>query len=54
MARFHRYWIDLSHRMAKFNISLARALALRDMMVLREPASPTSQRLKNKRKPTCG
>jgi hypothetical protein len=50
----HRTWTDLSHGVAEFNISLARASMLRDMIVLREPASRTSQRLKNKRKPRCG
>src|ERR1700704_668602 len=39
----HHSRIDLSRRVAEFNISLARAFMLQDMMVLREPASPTSQ-----------
>src|SRR6266436_3652376 len=33
--RFRGCWIDLSHRMAEFNISLAHAVGLRDMIGLR-------------------
>src|SRR5467141_3643009 len=35
----HHSRIDLSHRVAEFNISLARAFMLQDMIVLRELAS---------------
>jgi hypothetical protein len=45
--------LDLSHRIAEFNISLARHAAT-DVVILPDPVySAKPQRLKNKRKPTC-